>query len=1196
MGVFWDTRHLKWVSHYIDLYQSLTMSSFVIVLCGVDGSGKTTLYNAMSERGISVTCRDTDGPASIVDSMTLLFPFSKERAALRETLPTDGVRYVVLTAGLRTLSERVSARGSRDLWETNRALTYYDAAFREIAYECGWPVIATDIDDVDSTIGRIMAAVGADYAQYQSLALLTMDVEQLARIDDVTAPVSDMSDLTRDLVSRVGECPRVLAAVRDGHTRAWLAERVAAGEDCGFSHYPRLVLACEGESKRIYRIVTDPRGGAGAAFAGMCVIVLKNTIYSHSRQSTGEIDGLGRVRAVGSRINVEIMRREGLLHCYSAIGSAGVIVSRWLPPDEILPIEYVYKLACLGTDKHAYYGMTADRRVCAADGSYVGGGYVRFDMRNPNHTCGGVAVTDSPAYYAIEAACGKEEFFKAVLSGLPPWGDRTLPEPLAAKLTDIAADRIEVSRLFETLQWYYGKIGVRMLDTCFMKTRGHMFWSEINPDCMRIVRVDTADDLSKDIWRAGGSGAKDRIVEKWNLFNELMGGWLAANPFHTGPMQDWPVFAAPMRNPPPALVGDGEPRARRVMVTMDLYDGQPVLVKNGLVKETHSNGSVDEAMRKIGIFPDILVVDLNGALGEDETISRTVAAGLAKRYYVHFGGGLRNMDDVRAMLASSVRRVTVASRMELVSEIPRDRLVVELSVNERGLVMVDGRKTTTDVSFAERVKDLADMGVEAISITFHATEGCLRGIPRRQLAAMILSVPPSVKKIMVAGGITSVDDLHYCWSIDRVIPQLGSALWKELLTPGDIYAEMMRDDDGCVKTVVQDTAGRVLGVINLNAEAVRLTANSRTLWRWSKRHGALMQKGASSGRIMSVEKMALDCDGDALLVTVGGGADRPTFCHTGNDSCFSQQTVAKASLSAIAMHLEERRAADLPGSYSSKMMKQPAFALAKMFEELQEIVSASSDTLMSECSDMLIHMLMFMSGRGVTLEDILNELNARRYAIRAPPAAKVSSTTVTLLVTANKYAGLTDSFLERHAGIRVLREGGRSLKIGAEVIDPVLCERIFGTTTVRIMGCRPKDMAATIARGLANGAITYNTVADNQPPVMHAVVSEPVDALRLCLIKRKDAVVTFGGGRKIMIAAEHPVQVSDYLRDRGIDDGQFKIQPVLGSSESFLVNNVDYDLCDAVVETGKTLDENDLEVYETVIDHGRVTIGIYLPK
>jgi ATP phosphoribosyltransferase len=145
------------------------------------------------------------------------------------------------------------------------------------------------------------------------------------------------------------------------------------------------------------------------------------------------------------------------------------------------------------------------------------------------------------------------------------------------------------------------------------------------------------------------------------------------------------------------------------------------------------------------------------------------------------------------------------------------------------------------------------------------------------------------------------------------------------------------------------------------------------------------------------------------------------------------------------------------------------------------------------------------------------------------------------------------------------------------------------------MGCRPKDMAATIARGLADGAVTYNTVAGNQPPVLKAIASEPVPSLRLCLIGRKGDTVTFPSHRKTVIAAEHPVQVSEYLRAKGMPDSAFKIQPVLGSSESYLVNNSEYDLCDAVVETGKTLDDNDLVIRETVLDYGAVTIGFYVP-
>lgn len=50
---------------------------------------------------------------------------------------------------------------------------------------------------------------------------------------------------------------------------------------------------------------------------------------------------------------------------------------------------------------------------------------------------------------------------------------------------------------------------------------GSTIWSEINPDCMRVKKMENGVkvDYDKDIWRAGGSASKDLIVKKWTIFN-----------------------------------------------------------------------------------------------------------------------------------------------------------------------------------------------------------------------------------------------------------------------------------------------------------------------------------------------------------------------------------------------------------------------------------------------------------------------------------------------------------------------------------------------------------------------------------------------------------------------------------------------------------------------------------------------------
>ncbi len=92
------------------------------------------------------------------------------------------------------------------------------------------------------------------------------------------------------------------------------------------------------------------------------------------------------------------------------------------------------------------------------------------------------------------------------------------------------------------------------------------------------------------------------------------------------------------------------------------------------------------------------------------------------------------------------------------------------------------------------------------------------------------------------------------------------------------------DDRGLIPAIIQDDdSGEVLTLFWMNDEAVRQTAESRQVWRYSREHQKLMRKGETSGNYLNVRRVLYDCDEDALVVRV-----QPTgpACHTGERSCF----------------------------------------------------------------------------------------------------------------------------------------------------------------------------------------------------------------------------------------------------------------------------------------------------------------------
>ncbi|PJI07387.1 phosphoribosyl-AMP cyclohydrolase [Clostridium sp. CT7] len=89
---------------------------------------------------------------------------------------------------------------------------------------------------------------------------------------------------------------------------------------------------------------------------------------------------------------------------------------------------------------------------------------------------------------------------------------------------------------------------------------------------------------------------------------------------------------------------------------------------------------------------------------------------------------------------------------------------------------------------------------------------------------------------------------------------------------------------GLVPTVIQDDEnGEVLMLAYMNEESLKRTLKTGTTWFWSRSRKAYWNKGETSGHFQYVKSIAVDCDGDTILVKVKqiGAA-----CHTGNRTCF----------------------------------------------------------------------------------------------------------------------------------------------------------------------------------------------------------------------------------------------------------------------------------------------------------------------
>ena len=209
--------------------------------------------------------------------------------------------------------------------------------------------------------------------------------------------------------------------------------------------------------------------------------------------------------------------------------------------------------------------------------------------------------------------------------------------------------------------------------------------------------------------------------------------------------------------------------------------------------------------------------------------------------------------------------------------------------------------------------------------------------------------------------------------------------------------ELKFDDRGLIPAIVQDaSSGQVLMLAYMNSESLRRTLATRETWFWSRSRQVLWHKGETSGNTQTMVGITVDCDNDAVLLSVN---TRGPACHTGKPSCFhnrldgdevSSSVAGPSESSALDLTLEDlysllaSRYRDRPqGSYTTQLFDAGLEKiLAKVDEESQEtVVAGRSETnqrLVEETSDLLYHLLVLLVQRGVTLSEVREELARRR--------------------------------------------------------------------------------------------------------------------------------------------------------------------------------------------------------------------------
>lgn len=187
---------------------------------------------------------------------------------------------------------------------------------------------------------------------------------------------------------------------------------------------------------------------------------------------------------------------------------------------------------------------------------------------------------------------------------------------------------------------------------------------------------------------------------------------------------------------------------------------------------------------------------------------------------------------------------------------------------------------------------------------------------------------------------------------------------------------------GLVPAIIQDVETKTVLMLGyMNKEAYQKTVETGRVTFWSRTRNTLWTKGETSGNFLNVVEIKNDCDQDTLLIKVH--PDGPT-CHKGTDTCWGEKNESNPLLFLTELqNFIEKRHEEMPeGSYTTSLFRDGLNRMAqKVGEEALELVieacNGTDERMIYEGSDMLYHLIVLLTSKGMRIEDMAAELRER---------------------------------------------------------------------------------------------------------------------------------------------------------------------------------------------------------------------------
>jgi len=437
-----------------------------------------------------------------------------------------------------------------------------------------------------------------------------------------------------------------------------------------------------------------------------------------------------------------------------------------------------------------------------------------------------------------------------------------------------------------------------------------------------------------------------------------------------------------------------------VIASIDIQNGKVVQLRQGAELVLQRENSLELAA-EFDPYGEVAVIDLDAAMGKGSNLE--MIKPLLRKAECRVGGGIKTPQQAQELVSLGARKIIVGSGafrdsakkgmgiaggefavnipfLEAMSKkIGRERLIVAVDARA-GEIVVDGWKTPTGLDLVEAAKAVEPFAGELL-FTCVEREGTMTGIdlaPARKLREAVSC------QITAAGGVSTLGEIEEMAAIGCDV-QLGMALYTGKISLADAFIASLNWKKGeslnsgsplptphsLLPIIVQSPDGQILMTGFTDREALAETFKRGNVCFHSRTRNKLWMKGETSGNTLKLLRLRADCDRDALLAVAEPAGP---VCHTGAWSCFAVNR--NYTLRFLQDIIRERFRNPAPGSYTATLDDE--LVREKIMEEAKELCEAKAhDEIVWEAADLLYFAAVLMTRAGVTIDEILDELDRR---------------------------------------------------------------------------------------------------------------------------------------------------------------------------------------------------------------------------